>query len=85
LGPLRRVNFSRPPLRLFNLPGMLAEPALSLRLSCLLDQLETRRSEFDGLLKRMQKPQAKAAGHALFKATATELGRAAIVGARRRG
>ena len=50
-----------------------------------LDPLRALRSEFDGLVARMQTPKAKAAGKALFHATPAELGRAAVTGARRRG
>jgi hypothetical protein len=48
------------------------------------DPLSTLSQEFDGLVERMQKPAARAAGRALFKATPRELGQAAVTRARRR-
>ena len=51
----------------------------------LVDPLRDLRAEFDALVERMQKPRAKAAGRALFKAAPAALGRAAVAGARRRG
>lgn len=49
------------------------------------DPLESLRTEFDGLVARMQSPQARAAGQSLFKATPAGLGRAAAASARKRG
>ena len=54
-------------------------------LARLPDELETLRAEFDALVGRMQKPRAKTAGRALFKATPGALGKAAYAGARKRG
>jgi prevent-host-death family protein len=48
------------------------------------DPLSALSQEFDGLVERMQKPAARAAGRALFKATPRELGQAAVTHARRR-
>ena len=50
----------------------------------LTDPLLDMRAEFDALVQRMQKPRAKAAGRALFKAVPAALGRAAVAGARKR-
>lgn len=50
----------------------------------LADPLRDLRAEFDALVERMQKPRAKAAGRALFKAEPAALGRAAVAGARKR-
>jgi prevent-host-death family protein len=49
------------------------------------DELETLRGEFDALAARMQKPRARAAGQALFRATPAALGKAAAAAARKRG
>lgn len=49
------------------------------------DPLVSLRTEFDALVTSMQKPRARAAGRALFKATPADLGRAAVAGARKRG
>ena len=49
------------------------------------DELGTLREEFDALVTRAQKPGARAAGRALFKATPAELGRAAVASSRKRG
>ena len=49
------------------------------------DPLESLRTEFDGLVANLRKPQAKAAGRALFKATPARLGRAAAASTRKRG
>lgn len=54
-------------------------------LARLPDELDTLSGEFDALVGRMQKPRAKAAGRALFKATPAALGKAAVAGARKRG
>ena len=54
-------------------------------LARLPDELETLRGEFDALVGRMQKPRAKTAGRALFRATPAALGKAAVAGARKRG
>jgi PHD/YefM family antitoxin component YafN of YafNO toxin-antitoxin module len=42
-------------------------------------------AEFDGLLARMQKPIARAGMKAAFGASPKELGRAAVLAARKRG
>lgn len=42
------------------------------------DPLKTLSAEFDALVARMQTPEAKAAGDALFKASAADLGKAAV-------
>ncbi|EQD76557.1 protein containing DUF172 [mine drainage metagenome] len=49
------------------------------------DPLTTLSAEFDALVARMQTPKAKAAGKSLFKASPTELGKAAVTCARKRG
>ena len=49
------------------------------------DPLKTLSADFDALVERMQLPKAKAAGKALFKATPSELGKAAVANARKRG
>lgn len=54
-------------------------------LARLPDELEALRGEFDSLVGRLQKPKARAAGRALFKATPGALGKAAVAGARKRG
>jgi prevent-host-death family protein len=46
------------------------------------DPLDTLRSEFDALVKRMQSADAAAAGRALFDASPRQLGRAARSAAR---
>jgi prevent-host-death family protein len=48
------------------------------------DPLAALSSEFDGLVERMNTPKARAAGRALFEATATRLGRAAKAAAKSR-
>lgn len=47
------------------------------------DPLADLAAEFDGLVERMQSPKARKAGRALFDASPTKLGRAAL--AARRG
>lgn len=42
------------------------------------DPLEKLAAEFDGLVERMQRPQARKAGRSLFEASAEELGDAAM-------
>ena len=54
-------------------------------LARLPDELETLRVEFDDLVGRLQKPRARAAGRALFKARPAALGKAAVADARKRG
>ena len=47
--------------------------------------LDTLSDEFDALLARMQSPQASAAMKAAFAAPPKELGKAAVIAARKRG
>ena len=47
--------------------------------------LDTLSAEFDGMLARMQTPRAGARMRAAFRASPKELGKAAIVAARKRG
>jgi len=47
-------------------------------------KLDTLTHYFDDLYDRMQRPGARAAMQAAFQATPAQLGRAAVVGARRR-
>jgi prevent-host-death family protein len=49
------------------------------------DPLAALRADFDRRIEQMQTPQARAGVKALFKATPSELGRAAVKGARKRG
>lgn len=49
------------------------------------DPLQALGAEFESLVTRMRKPKARMAGRTLFKATGTELGKAALAGARKRG
>ena len=48
-------------------------------------RIDTLTAEFDALLSRMQTPSARAAMKAAFNASPKELGRAAVVAARKRG
>lgn len=48
------------------------------------EPLERLRSEFDGLVERMQSPAAKEAGRRLFDAAGEDLGDAAVTAARER-
>jgi antitoxin Phd len=48
-------------------------------------RLDTLREEFDGLLARMQTPQARRGMQAAFEASGEELGKAAVEAVRRRG
>lgn len=48
------------------------------------DPLETLAAEFDDLLETMQQPSARQAGDALFDASPTALGKAAVARAPRR-
>ena len=47
-------------------------------------KLDALTEYFDGLLERMQAPGARAAMQAAFDASPAQLGRAAVIGARRR-
>jgi antitoxin Phd len=47
--------------------------------------LDTLREEFDALLDRMQSPKARKAMNTAFAASPEELGRAAVIAARKRG
>ena len=47
--------------------------------------LETLSGEFDALLARMQTPHARAGMRAAFNASPTQLGKAAVAAARKRG
>ena len=47
--------------------------------------LDTHSEEFDALLARMQNPKARAAMKAAFAASPKELGKAAVIAARKRG
>jgi antitoxin Phd len=47
--------------------------------------LDTLSGEFDALLARMQSPRARAAMKAAFVASPQELGKAAVIAARKRG
>lgn len=49
------------------------------------DPLQALGAEFEALVMRMRKPKARMAARTLFKATGTELGKAAAAGARKRG
>ena len=49
------------------------------------EPLEALRSEFGTLVARMQTPRARKAGNALFVATTTALGRAAVKATKTRG
>ena len=49
------------------------------------DLLRALGAEFEVLVTKMRKPQARMAGRMLFKASGAELGKAAVVGARKRG
>jgi prevent-host-death family protein len=49
------------------------------------DPLSDLSDEFDALVERMQTPKVRAAGRALFKASGTELGRAAVARRKKRG
>jgi prevent-host-death family protein len=49
------------------------------------DPLAELSEEFDALVQRMQTPDARRAGHALFGAAPKRLGQAAVAGARKRG
>lgn len=49
------------------------------------DPLEVLGAEFEALVTKMRKPKARMAGRTLFKASGTELGKAAIADARKRG
>jgi len=47
--------------------------------------LDSLRQEFDALLSRMQSPKARTAMKAAFAASPKELGKAAVIAARKRG
>jgi prevent-host-death family protein len=64
---------------------MLSRREYELLLSSQHDPLRALREEFDGLVRTMQTPAATRAGKALFSATPSRLGRAAVARARRRG
>ena len=49
------------------------------------DPLQALGAEFDSLVTSMRKPKARMAGRVLFKATGTDLGKAAVAGAHKRG
>jgi hypothetical protein len=48
-------------------------------------KLNTLSSQFDALLDRMQTPQARRGMSAAFNASSKQLGKAAVVAARKRG
>jgi prevent-host-death family protein len=49
------------------------------------DPMRALHAEFEALIERMQTPRAKRAGRALFDASPTRLGAAAVAAARKRG
>lgn len=49
------------------------------------DPLQVLGTEFEALVAAMRKPKARMAGRTLFQASGTELGRAAVASARKRG